>query len=263
MKPERVDNIYVINMDKDVERLKLFMNLMKDWSPIRFSAITKDLDENQSLLKEEFISKITLMSYGEIGCFLSHVSLWKMLVESDMKRILIFEDDAKTFLPLEKVRVMIDDLYNYFDLNNIEEPDILYLGKSHDECSRYEKIMGDVYRNFKPLGLHAYIITSQGAEKLLSQKRNFSPVDKLIINKKKKLGLEFMTFHPSLFFQDSMTFSSNLRSDPVSYSHYNECKVSTLDTADHCIQSNYFSAFLGLVFIICFIVVMIVLYKNS
>ena len=35
------------------------------------------------------------LTYGEIGCFLSHYSLWQEMIEKNFKRTLIFEDDAK------------------------------------------------------------------------------------------------------------------------------------------------------------------------
>ena len=262
---ERFDGIFVINMDKDNERLTSFLKALKKWNPTRFPAvITSNLTPSQKLLKNEYISKLSLMSKNEIGCFLSHLSVWKILNESDMNRIIIFEDDARTMIPLKKVEKLISRLYEHLSKNNLEEPDILFLGKAMDNCSKYKKIIDDVYENFSPVGAHAYIINKTGVKKLLSHKLNLFPTDTTMTHYKENLNLKFMTFHPSLFFQDNMTFASNLRNN-ASYNLYNECGINMEEVVMHYSETKYFAfASIILMILIIFIIwIVLFFYKKS
>ena len=42
------------------------------------------------------------LTYGEIGCFMSHFNIWTEIVERDLDMSLVFEDDIRftTFLIL-------------------------------------------------------------------------------------------------------------------------------------------------------------------
>src|SRR5690606_36608208 len=107
------------------------------------------------------------LSYSEIGCMLSHVSLWdKVASNPELKRIAIFEDDARTHLTGNTLDDLLKDFYLYIEDNNIPEPDLLYLGKCLDNCINYEKIWENIYVSTRPLCLHSYIITKNGAQKL-------------------------------------------------------------------------------------------------
>ena len=74
------------------------------------------------------------LTYGEIGCFLSHYRLWQQIVEEELDLVLIFEDDIK-FEPyfiskLEYLKSELFDLEGSWDLvflgrkilHNSEEP---------------------------------------------------------------------------------------------------------------------------------------------
>ena len=92
--------IFVINLKKDVEKRKHMEYLCKQHNlECKFidAVYGKDLDE-------EYISKIynsdesirffrRELSRGELGCALSHLSIYKLMVENDIKQAIIFEDD--------------------------------------------------------------------------------------------------------------------------------------------------------------------------
>lgn len=103
-----INNIYVINLKKDISRLVNFNNGLKkakisiknrNWN--RFDAI----DGNDYNLVEQVAKKFTEKSIldmwakhkGSIGCYLSHLKLWKNIEGSDGCS-LIMEDDA-FFIP--------------------------------------------------------------------------------------------------------------------------------------------------------------------
>ena len=101
-----------------------------------------------------------LPSKGAIGCYLSHVLLWKKLVESENEYMLIFEDDV---VPLyinsdEKINELLNELNSNFD--------ILLLG-----CDCRDKKKIEVSKNINKciffFESHSYIISKKAAKELL------------------------------------------------------------------------------------------------
>jgi glycosyl transferase family 25 len=101
-----------------------------------------------------------LTSKGAIGCYLSHVLLWKKLVESENEYMLIFEDDI---VPLyinsnEKINELLNESNCDFD--------ILLLG-----CNCRDKNKIEVSKNINKciffFELHSYIISKKAAKELL------------------------------------------------------------------------------------------------
>ena len=88
-----VDRVYVINMDKDTERMKSFDKQMKAigiWYT-RVPAIVGSEVKHSNLLSEYCLNYCT---DGMKGCALSHRSIWNDMVASGYSRVAIFEDDA-------------------------------------------------------------------------------------------------------------------------------------------------------------------------
>ena len=239
-----LDNTFVINMTADRSRLEEFDSMMAacNWNYERFPAINgkklmgswaniTDPDEYEQLQiiltkKKRYVSNTTLLSHGEIGCLLSHLSLWEEVANNPEKnRIAIFEDDARTHVDGNTIRKLLIDFYTYLDENDIPEPDMLYLGKSLDNCMDYKKVWGNVYRSIHPLCLHAYIITKKGAQKLLDQAPFVLAVDVIPIRAISQGILDVMVFHPSLYFQDVFGTTSNLRQLKAGINNTTECII--------------------------------------
>lgn len=250
-----IDNSFVINMDSDQIRLQEFDAMMSsyNWDYERFPAINgkklmsqlnnpvnEPTDESTKALlamKKRYIQGNNL-SPGEIGCALSHLKLWELVADNpDINRIAIFEDDARTHLDGSTVLRLLTEFYTYLKENNISEPDILYLGKSLDNCVEYKKVWGNVYRSKHPLCLHAYIITKLGAQKLLDRAPFQEPIDVVPIKSIEQDDLNAMVFHPSLYFQDIFGSTSNLRKLKEGLNSTTECLVSqqhlSIDTIDY------------------------------
>ena len=108
---------------------------------------------------------------GEVGCSLSHYSIWKYIVENQIPSMLILEED---FHPVKELK----------DINQDEIPkdyDILYLGRypiGDDE----EDYSNSVVKPGYSYNTHAYILTLSGAKKLLNYgfNNNIIPVDEFI-----------------------------------------------------------------------------------
>lgn len=222
-----VNRIYVINMDHDTVRLKEFDTMMKKnrWDYIRSPAVNgsmicKKSDKNNLEselisdleLKQKFVKTNSWLSNNEVGCMLSHVKLWKEVAYNDnLERIAIFEDDARTHTDGDTINNLLTDFYRYLIQNDIDEPDMLYLGKALDDCMNYKRVWGNIYKSRHPLCLHAYIITKKGARELLSMAPYDYAIDVIPIKAIEAKKINVMTFHPSLYFQDIFNNKSNLR----------------------------------------------------
>ena len=159
-----VDNVYLINMDKDKKRLEA---VTKECNNVnikfeRFSGVNvNNLSKN---ILDKYIPK-EIQKYGTngmIGCGLSHLFIWKDAINKNYKNILVLEDDI-TFT---------DDFNEYF-INVIKEVpvnyDILYLGYKDKICDPPKDCSFNyVYKPYFPLCTHAMIISNKGLKKLVN-----------------------------------------------------------------------------------------------
>jgi GR25 family glycosyltransferase involved in LPS biosynthesis len=90
---------------------------------------------------------------GKQGCFLSHILIWKDIIENNIPITTIFEDDV-LFHPLWH-----NIAPKYFEMTPTDY-DILYLGSQFQKVSIYHIDKVPVYCT------HAYTITFKGAKKL-------------------------------------------------------------------------------------------------
>lgn len=120
---------------------------------------------------------------GEIGCSMSHVSLWMKLLKSDKQYALIFEDDA----------ILCDNfkgkLYNIIKEANTTNWDVLYLNENcyyhfKDKCDGEHVTENIIRPKNVGYGLYGYIITKEGVRKLFDNLLPFViPIDNYIIDK--------------------------------------------------------------------------------
>lgn len=157
-----INKVYVINLKRRPDR----------WDMIKKHFENTGLELNRidavdgSLLTEKEVKNITtplsfqLASNGMIGCWQSHVNIWKKIVDNNEDRVLILEDDAfptKYFDKLEEYWALVPD-----------EWDIVYLGclgSSNIDRALNEK---KIFTPTVPLATHAYILSNVGAQKLVN-----------------------------------------------------------------------------------------------
>jgi len=151
----------VINLLKNTARWKISKERITDagFTNIeRFNAIDKDhLEENWKLLNEPVIAAQKDPCFykflGKQGCFLSHILIWKDIIEKQIPITTIFEDDILFHHKWETLAPA------YFK-NTPNNYDILYLGSQFEAISNFHIDKIPVYC------LHAYVITLEGAKKL-------------------------------------------------------------------------------------------------
>lgn len=174
----------VINLDRDKERWESVQKQCEKIStnPIRIPAVygAKLSDNERREQTTHFCYNFCTASM--IGCWLSHKKCWEYIVENNIDRCLILEDDA----------IFIDDFSSKLEKVMKDVPsdwDVLLLGTvlscSPNNCgmlskiadflkSLYirpsiskEKITDNIYRPSVFTGTQAYLITKEGAIKLL------------------------------------------------------------------------------------------------
>lgn len=221
---EYITKVYVINLDKDTDRLQTITNVLNKLNiPFsRFPAI-------QDKVKLSNLDSYKL-NKGEYGCMASHFMIYDELLQEpeDECRYLIFEDDANTYIEGDFVLKSISKVYdNGFD------PDLLYLGKCSEKCQKMQHCMDNIYFAHEPLCMHAYIISKNGA-RLIRSKMAVKALDHHILDVKRELGLDIMAFHPSLFYQDIIKHGSNLRGNlsSTALGICNECAGSGVNISD-------------------------------
>ncbi len=175
---------YCITLDRRPDRWQRFMSQtvaaglqVKRWSAVDGQTINVETDERISVFTKRNIIEKTrrsheeLDSIGGIGCALSHISLWKKLIDSKDEYMLIMEDDAA--VPADFVEKANRLLESSAILQNPAAWDVWMLGgawkaeqvdiDNYKVHSQYEPLM--------PLGkfylIHAYVINRKAAATFL------------------------------------------------------------------------------------------------
>jgi glycosyl transferase family 25 len=111
---------------------------------------------------------------GEIGCYASHIAVWKQLLDSAQRCIAVFEDDIEIDGDLGQVLGAIERLPLDWDLIKLvgrrrERPSEMLPLTERRTLIRYRRL---------PSLTGAYVLTRRGAEKLLAARQPFGrPVD--------------------------------------------------------------------------------------
>lgn len=108
---------------------------------------------------------------GEIGCSLSHATVWKDALLKGYKNILILEEDF-----------ISGDVGLLKDINVPVEYDLLYLGRNKVDASISEEEFGDFYMPSYSYNTHAYMLSKSGIEKLVARnlQDNIIPADEFL-----------------------------------------------------------------------------------
>ena len=185
------DQIYLVNLKRRPDRLKrmraCFEELGIDYKLIEAvdgKSLTKGyleaLDIKQCANYKDPYSNRD-MTYGEIGCFMSHYKIWEDVVQKGHDRIIVFEDDVRfeTFFKVTLSNLMID-LQN----TGLNEWDLIYLGRKRLRKDLEPAVKGAetlVWPSYSYWTL-SYILSNSGAQKLLNQRplNRLVPVDEYL-----------------------------------------------------------------------------------
>lgn len=173
--------IYVINLKSSIDRRKYIENLLSKLGlnfEIFDAVIGKDLNEQfiENIYDSEKARKNfgRELSKGEIGCALSHKTLWKKIVEEKIDYALILEDDIM-------LDSKIHDVIKYFISTHLNWDVVLLSGSNSRRIPIYKNIIGNTslsYCTGITTILAAYLINNKAANRLLKlTQKIYQPID--------------------------------------------------------------------------------------
>mmetsp|Transcript_74534 Transcript_74534/g.207091 ORF Transcript_74534/g.207091 Transcript_74534/m.207091 type:complete len:506 (+) Transcript_74534:121-1638(+) len=180
--------IWVVNLDRSPGRLgqtraefaKQSMDVVK-WSATDGKALqSPELEEKTTWWARNFCTP------GMVGCFLSHLGIWKEIVERKLPCVIVVEDDV---IPYEGFRESIGVLQNELDalpggwdvcllgaigcINPVRENFYMRFyelgpggGRPCPKGSTTRTLSEHLFVPHRPAGTHAYMISYEGARKL-------------------------------------------------------------------------------------------------
>jgi len=120
------------------------------------------------------------MTFGEIGCFMSHYKIWEDVVTRGHNRVIVFEDDIRfeLYFKIMLFNVMMDAKKSEIDW------DLIYLGRKRLRKDLEPQVQNTetlVWPSYSYWTL-SYILSGSGAHKLLNQRplNRLVPVDEYL-----------------------------------------------------------------------------------
>lgn len=173
---------------------------------INKSQVEQVVDKYGLSLQSDKISK------GEAACYLSHYCLWKQVVENKLAYLMIFEDDIHFSKNTKDILNNLEWLPTNFDvikLETIRQNVMIRRGSKLLPTHRLCRIRSE------HLGSGGYIISYQGAKKLLNMTLQFGldrPVDRLLFDELicKKNGKVYQVL-PAICIQEIVYDSQSIR----------------------------------------------------
>lgn len=172
------------------------------------------------------------MTFGEIGCFLSHFFIWQDIVNRNFSKAIVLEDDVRF------ERNMKQRFLNALSEINLDEVDFIYLGRKKQGADNEVRITVNLVKPTYSYWTIGYFITAKGAQKLLKSKpkEHLLPVDEYLPimydehpndtlkSYFPKRNLVALTFHPTLvtpthFIGDDLYISDTEASSKLEASH--------------------------------------------
>ncbi|CAI8006303.1 Procollagen galactosyltransferase 1 [Geodia barretti] len=183
-----LDAIYVVNLARRPERRARMTTLLDEmgYNYTIFNAID-GRNLNDSYLEDElgiryldieldeFEANNKKMRKGQVGCFLSHYTIWKKMLEEKQETILVMEDDVKfkTFFSRGLSEIIMDAK------RNVPDWDHIYLGRVKVDRRAIEPHVPGTQWLVKPAHsflMLCYLLSRRGAEKLIAA----DPLSKLL-----------------------------------------------------------------------------------
>lgn len=173
---------FVVNMDRSADRLEITLNRIKEagfTNVERFKAVDASVDsleDNWALHgnpKKNITDREFFEYKGKQGCMLSHLNLYKKIIQNQIPLTIVFEDDVQFHKNWETLAPI------YWNATP-KDWDILYMGSQIDFIMEGHILMTPVFCT------HAYIITLDGAKKiydfLINNENGVSTIDCMLID---------------------------------------------------------------------------------
>jgi len=194
-----VDKVYVINMDKDKERMYILDKKMKELG-IKYQRAT-GVDGRK--IYSQYKNK-TKLRPGQLGCLLSHINVIKDAIKNNYENILVLEDDIifhKNFHKefKKKYRYLIEK-EKYFDL--------IYLGCHQKHNWKNINILTHYYKTKKNDGTFAMLINKNIFQDILENYNKLNQPSDRVLYYNIQPNKKCFTFHPNILTSNVSNYSN-------------------------------------------------------
>lgn len=156
--------IFVISLERSTQRRKLIQERLSKLG-LEFEIITAV--DGRNLTESEVILATRPLSYaierGEIGCSLSHLSVYARMIAGDVRSALILEDDA---IPSQD----LPGILNHLERESVDEPLVTILTPPGQYVAHADQQLSNAYsihRLVEGTGAYGYVVNLAAAEKLI------------------------------------------------------------------------------------------------
>uniref|UniRef100_A0A3P9LS18 Collagen beta(1-O)galactosyltransferase 2 n=1 Tax=Oryzias latipes TaxID=8090 RepID=A0A3P9LS18_ORYLA len=185
------EEIFLINLKRRLDRRQ---RMLKTMASLGLQATSVDAVDGKALntsqlqmlgiemlpgYKDPYSGRV--LTRGEIGCFLSHHSIWRQVIERGFQKVLVLEDDVR-FEP--RFRRRLEAIMEDVERAQLDW-DLIYVGRKRMQVHQPEQSVNGVNNlvvadySYWTLG---YALSHQGARKLLDAEpfKKMLPVDEFL-----------------------------------------------------------------------------------
>ena len=202
--------IFIINLDKDRERMKELDIKMKEnnLKYERLSAVKgSELTDESPIVKKYFANNLKKYNNNQKGCTLSHISIWNKIKEYNHELTIVMEDDV----------IIPKNLFQKLDIYLKQAPedwDILFLGGNRIIGHKYSEnlVLPDVSKRGN-YGTFAYLIKNKNIDKILGRCKNIRLHTDLFMQQELRKDNKIFFCNPQLVKHNYGYFSNNFKRD--------------------------------------------------
>ena len=196
-------DIYVITLGNKerLENIELQQKKINNKINVFPAVNGKKLDINQ--LKKKYNIKNNRLKLTEIGCYLSHLNIYKKIKQDNNKGYtIIFEDDflVKSYNLLYEVKKIITILND----KNIDF-DFIFLGNLRNNYAK--NVQDNIYNidnSNKLFGTHGYVVNNKNIDKIIDKTKIIDrPIDIMIQDLSYKKIFKTFVIKPNLVIQNN------------------------------------------------------------
>ena len=171
---------FVINLDRHVGRMR-FMQTQLEALGVPFTRFQAVNGYDPARIADAAVASFAPLSGGEIGCWESHRSIWKRILDEDLPGAFVLADDvilSSDFARLSFPPEFLDNC-DILKLDSFRQPATYGAACIDLGGGRHvQRLLGN------ERSTAAYFITRQGAERLLAYSKNyFAAIDEVMVRR--------------------------------------------------------------------------------
>ncbi len=231
----KISKVFVINLKKRKERLKIFIDNYNLQIPIEiFNAIDGSTLNLSKLISENIIGNIGIKSIknqnriyhyelpniNAVGCYLSHYNIWKLILNYEGDNFIIFEDDTQfNDISLIEINYRLSLLPNNWDI---------YLLSNNKFCYSSIKINKNLFKIKRFFLTNSYIINKKGIQKIFNSNTLFpinQQIDSYLSDLTDDFNLNIYCHNNYKYYKQSQDFITDIQDNSQNLS-YDRCIIS-------------------------------------